>query len=534
MACVLAVVPVVGSAPSAAAAAATSGATNVMDYGAHGDGSGDDTSAFTAAMTAALQPGAVRFANGPTGDPQGVVYVPAGTYRLLNLTFPSNLRLEVDAGAVLEQAGGRTATAPAGYASRAPSIILWDGPAGAPVRNVSLVGVGSATGGRKTAADPVATGWSVASDFTFDLDPSVTNANNTVSAVLAINVDGFAIANVLSIQNDSQPSSTSTDWWPSTRKAAFVTRARSDTPIDGSAFYDPHNGTISDWYNVHAPRGFGPNQITSGHNLTFSNLFSQGGTALRLETDNSDGTTFGSEVRSLSANHVVGQQCNRAVAFAPHEQDNTDVHVTGVTAIGCYQGVIESVDESAPAERRGAFTNSTLDNVSVVSGSGAQLPVQNGNGTWTVSSSYQALARDRTESWAVVYTAGTYACTGPFTVSPDRIETTAGEVRPTCSSGTSGGGGGTTTLAAPTGVTGAALAATKVKVSWNAVAGATGYRLSRATTSGGPYTVVISQSARSYKDTQLKRHTTYFYVVQALAGTEASPNSAEVSVTTPS
>ena len=515
--------------------APTAGARNVRDFGASGDGSSDDTAAFRAAMVAAVQPGTVRFADGPTGDAQGVVYVPAGTYRLLNLTFPSNLRLEVDAGAVLEQAGGRNATAPPEYASPAPALVLWDGPAAQPLRNVSLVGVGASTGGRKLAAGTVAAGWSIANSFTFDLDPSVTNANNLVSAVVALNVDGFLIDHVLSIQNDSQPAAaqpTNAEWWPSTRKAALILRARSDTPIDGSAFYDPHNGSVSNWYNVHAPRGFGPNQITSGHDLAFANLFSAGGTTLRLETDNSDGTTFGSEVRAVTATHVVGEKCNRAVSFAPHEQDNSDVTVSNVTATACYQGVIESIDAGSPAARRGSFRNSTLTDVTVTGGTGAQVPVQNSNGKWTADTAFQAFARDRKDSWAVVYSAGTYTCSGAFTIAPDRIQTTAGEVRPACAPD-SGGGGGGGNLTAPTGVAATAIAPTKIKVSWAAVPGATGYRVSRALTSGGPYSVVTSQVARTYKDTQLKRNTTYFYVVQALAGADASAYSAEASAHTP-
>ncbi len=519
--------------------APTVGARNVRDYGASGDGSADDTSAFRAAMTAALQPATVRFANGPTGDPQGVVYVPPGTYRLLNLTFPSNLRLEVDAGAVLEQAGGRNATAPPEYSAPTPSLVLWDGPPNTPLRNVSLVGVGTATGGRKSVANPVAAGWSIDTSFTFDLDPAVTNANNLVAGVLALNVDGFLISHVFSIQNDSQPASaspTNAEWWPGTRKAALMLRARRDTPIDGSAFYDPHNGTINDWYNVHGPRGYGPNQVTSGHNVAFADLFSQGGTTLRLETDNSDGTTFGSEVRSLTANHVVGQQCNRAVSFAPHEQDNTGVAVSNVTATGCFQGVIESVDEGAPIAKRGSFLNSTLTNVTVVGGTGAQLAVPNSNGKWTSGTASQAFARDRKDPWAVVYTAGTYACSGAFTLAPDLIQTTAGEVRAVCTSdgGGGGGGGGGGSVAAPSGVTATALSPGKIKITWAAVAGATGYRLSRSLTSGGPYTVVITQTARAYKDVHLQRNTTYFYVVQSLAGSDASAYSAEVSAHTPS
>ena len=336
--------------------APTSGAVTVRDFGALGSGSGDDTAAFAAAIAAASGPNAVRYPAGPTGASQGVVYVPAGTYRLLNLTFKSNIRMEVDAGAVLQQAGGRHAGAPPGYPP-APAIVLWDGPPGAPLGNVSLVGVGASRGGVKSTASPGVAGWSADNDFTFNLDPQATDANDLVSGLMAINVDGFLVANVFSIQNDFLPSTaptTDAGWWPSSRKAALGLRARTDTPLNGP-FYDPHNGTIANWLNIRSPRGFGPNQVNSGHNLTFSHIYSQGGTALRFETDTSNQKKFGSEVRSVTADDIAGVNCNRAVSFAPHFQDNFDVHVSNVQAMACYQGIVESIDEGIPVARRGSF-----------------------------------------------------------------------------------------------------------------------------------------------------------------------------------
>ncbi len=411
----------------------TPGSVSVRDHGA-GGGAPDDTAAFAAAMAAATRPGAVRFASGPAGASQGVVYVPAGTYRLLNLTFPSNLRMEVDAGAVLQQAGGRTAKAPAGYPP-APTLVLWDGPPAAPLRNVSLVGVGQATGGPKSLADPVAPGWSLATSFTFNLDPQATNANNLVSGLMAMNVDGFLVANVFSVQNDFLPAVTPTSdagWWPSSRKAALSLRARSDSPADRSAFYDPHNGAIANWYNIGSPRGFGPNQVNSGHNLAFTHIFSRGGTALRFETDSSDQVTFGSEVRAVTAADIAGANCNRAVSFSPHAQTNVGVRVSKVRATACYQGVVEAVDQGLPTAARGAFLNSTVSDVIVTGGSGAQVPVLGSEGRWVKGPSSQAFGRDSVGSWAVTYAAAGVRCRGSFQWPSDPISTTAGMIQPVC------------------------------------------------------------------------------------------------------
>ena len=61
-------------------------------------------------------------------------------------------------------------------------------------------------------------------------------------------------------------------------------------------------------------------------------------------------------------------------------------------------------------------------------------------------------------------------------------------------------GGSTPTLAAPAGL-GATAGSGSVALNWGAVSGATGYRVLRSTTSGGPYTQVASPAS-----TQLLRH----------------------------
>ena len=421
------------NAPSATATTvnpSTPGAVSVRAYGAVGDASRDDTAAFLKAEDAALK-ASLRFSAGPTGAAQAVVYVPPGTYRLICLAFRSNIRMEVDAAAVLEQAGGRYVTT---KDSTAP-LINWDGPAGSPLTNVTLIGVNQSTGGVKAAADPVFPGWSVAGDFTFNLDPAATDASVKVAGVQALNVTGFLIQNVFSIQNDTEPATlppTEDGWWPSTRKAALGLRERADTPPDGSIYYDPHNGTVNNWYNVHGPKGFGPNQVNAGHNLSFHHIFSQGGTALRLETDASQGKSFAAELRGVNADDIAGLKCNRAVSFSPHSQFNYDVHVTSVQALSCAQGVVESIDETnkRPA---GAFVNSTIANVSVTGGAGAQ----NGtapNGLWSIGTSQKAFAKDKSRqaTWSVEYGAGSYSCGGTFLMTSDLIRTASGLVAPAC------------------------------------------------------------------------------------------------------
>ncbi len=413
--------------------AGTVGAISVLDYGADRSGGTDSTAAFLQAEDAALASD-VRFDAGPTGQPQAVVYVPPGTYRLLRLAFRSNLRMEVSSGAVLEQAGGRNV--PQGGAGP-PALIVWDKAGPTPLTNVTLIGIHDSTAGPQALAAPLYPGWTVDSDFTFDLDPAATNASVLVTGVLLYNVSGFLIQNVFSIENDFQPLFTPvTDdgWWPQSRKAALSLVERPDTPADGSVYYDPHDGTIENWYNVHGPKGFGPNQVNAGHDLTFRHIFTRGGTALRLETDASLKKPWAAEVRGLTAADIAGQDCNRAVVFAPHSQTNYDVHVAGVTSVDCNQGVLESVDTAHKAVP-GAFFNSTVSDVQVTAGSHAQVGTFGANGLWSTGTSTQAFGKDKaiaSRPWAVTYTAGTYSCFGKFIKRSNVITTTAGKVQPLC------------------------------------------------------------------------------------------------------
>jgi len=71
----------------------------------------------------------------------------------------------------------------------------------------------------------------------------------------------------------------------------------------------------------------------------------------------------------------------------------------------------------------------------------------------------------------------------------------------------------------------------QVILSWTTSANATSYNLKRSTTTGGPYTLLSSQTAASFTDTGLTNGTTYFYVVSALNAVGESANSAQASAT---
>ena len=72
----------------------------------------------------------------------------------------------------------------------------------------------------------------------------------------------------------------------------------------------------------------------------------------------------------------------------------------------------------------------------------------------------------------------------------------------------------------------------QVKLSWNAVIGATSYNLKRSTNSGGPYALLVGGvTGTNYTDSAVINGMTYYYVVSAQAPGVQSINSFEASAT---
>lgn len=98
-------------------------------------------------------------------------------------------------------------------------------------------------------------------------------------------------------------------------------------------------------------------------------------------------------------------------------------------------------------------------------------------------------------------------------------------------SGWSGFAGAVTPPAAPQNVT-ATPSDAEVTLNWTAPPGAIAYNVKRATTMGGPYSVIASNDVTpSYPDLTVQNGTTYYYVVSALDNGGEGPDSSEVSVT---
>ena len=93
-------------------------------------------------------------------------------------------------------------------------------------------------------------------------------------------------------------------------------------------------------------------------------------------------------------------------------------------------------------------------------------------------------------------------------------------------------GGAPPPPAAPTGLTASALNATQIRLTWNAVSGATGYRAERSPDGATSWSQVGTSATTMFTDSNLVPSTTYFYRVSALNGPSSSPPSNVASATT--
>jgi uncharacterized protein (DUF1800 family) len=98
-----------------------------------------------------------------------------------------------------------------------------------------------------------------------------------------------------------------------------------------------------------------------------------------------------------------------------------------------------------------------------------------------------------------------------------------------------GGAGGTAPVAQPAPATPNELIATagngQVVLTWAASAGATGYAISRATSSAGPFTSVEETASTAFTDSSVTNGTAYYYVVSASNTSGSSANSAAIAAT---
>lgn len=86
--------------------------------------------------------------------------------------------------------------------------------------------------------------------------------------------------------------------------------------------------------------------------------------------------------------------------------------------------------------------------------------------------------------------------------------------------------------ATPTGLSSDVIGPTNIVMIWNTSIGATGYKLYRATTIGGSYTLIYTGASATFNDTGLSLGTTYYYKVSATNALGESALSTAVAAST--
>jgi fibronectin type 3 domain-containing protein len=91
----------------------------------------------------------------------------------------------------------------------------------------------------------------------------------------------------------------------------------------------------------------------------------------------------------------------------------------------------------------------------------------------------------------------------------------------------------TTWPEAPTGVSATAVSFSSIRITWNAVTGASSYTVYRSASPDGAYALVGTSPTASYTDTGLTGSTTYYYQISASNAAKESGRSSTVSAATP-
>jgi hypothetical protein len=134
----------------------------------------------------------------------------------------------------------------------------------------------------------------------------------------------------------------------------------------------PRLGIYRHHSNDGSPTGYGPNQLVSLSDTYIYDLWTDGGTTLRFETDGN-----ASGVHRVVADQVYCQNGDRALALTPHAADSDHITVTNVRAVSCFAGVVTG-DDNFGSQQGGVFTSTTVTNGCVVAGNDAQLRVPPG------------------------------------------------------------------------------------------------------------------------------------------------------------
>jgi hypothetical protein len=265
------------------------------------------------------------------------------------IVMRSNVRLEVDSGVVLRYA----------WSGRGIVIDL------SHRRNVTVTVGDRRFGGHahvaKNPAFPSLAG-------KFEIDTSRCPRGSRATAILLSGTHRFLMSDFYTVQA------------PVTNGAAVIAHLALSS-----------NGIYRDQYNSGSPFGYGPNQLTSLRKAHIARIWTDGGTALRLETGPTHHTgrvqAFGDH--GLVVTDVFAQHGNRVVALVPHCANSDEIRIRGVYGLSNWEGIrlggtskgdetprglCRGVDSGHP----GVFRATVVSHGCIVAGGMAQAPVPPG------------------------------------------------------------------------------------------------------------------------------------------------------------
>src|SRR5215213_7377845 len=288
--------------------------TNVRAFGATGNGTSDDTAAFERAMAEAARVG-------------GVIYVPApGNYRIAGVRLPNNTHLEVQAGVVFTKFG--TADGPL-FIEQGPTDTTF-------AHDIHIEGVGG--------------------KFTMDLN----DAGAGAAAIRFSNVNGFSLKNADCIQNnDNQQMLPPTSFKPC---LAFLSANKT---LNNGVYNAPRNGVIDNVHSFKSPYGFGLTQFNGGSNIQLTNISSEGGVPLRVESFKNTATPMD----DIIADGVRCKNGHDAVHMNPHGTHHGTITVRNVTVDSCESALSIKRDETLGGSYA---SDSSIGGVTVIPGNLAQ------------------------------------------------------------------------------------------------------------------------------------------------------------------
>ncbi|MFI3318706.1 MAG: glycosyl hydrolase family 28-related protein [Rikenellaceae bacterium] len=269
----------------------------VKDYKAAADGISDDSQILQRAID--------EVSAKPNG---GIVYMPKGTYLLVDIYLKSNVHLHIDAAATIVMPAPTSKTANLSLFSISNKGI------GEPIENVVVRGVG----GR----------------CKIDLE----SQRGSRPRIFKVNgVNNFMLCDM--------------DIY--TAKIAFPIFVFGPNSSDPKRYLYPTNGVVKDLSAFECHYGYGLTQIHAAKSVQFENILSEGGVTLRFETGvESSNLEHGQAggVQGCRGYKIYGKDGNAAVMVSPHTMHNGIVQVKDIYAEGV--GIAVRVDGGYPATKK--------------------------------------------------------------------------------------------------------------------------------------------------------------------------------------